>query len=84
MCPGFMAILWQDEETGIYNVMGEFASFFVDAYSRHDTEPIVGRCEYNEPNFLVILQLGCLVIPLRHRFMRYIAGVEITVGIKAR
>jgi len=64
--------------------MGEFATFIVDAYSRQDAESIVGRCEYNEPNFLVILQLGCLVIPLRHRLMRYIAGVKITIGIKAR
>jgi len=33
--------LWQGEEAGIFDDMGEFATFIVDAYSRQDTEPVV-------------------------------------------
>jgi hypothetical protein len=33
--------LWEGEEAGIYNDLGEFATFVVDAYERQDTEPIV-------------------------------------------
>jgi hypothetical protein len=32
---------WQGEEAGIYNDLGEFATFIVDAYPRQETETIV-------------------------------------------
>jgi hypothetical protein len=46
-CPGFKSTwekhreLWQGEEAGIYNDLGEFASFIVDAYARHEIAPII-------------------------------------------
>jgi hypothetical protein len=45
-CPGFKSAwekhreLWQGEEAGIYNDLGEFASFIVDAYARQEVSPI--------------------------------------------
>jgi hypothetical protein len=45
-CPGFKSTwdkhreLWQGEEAGIYNDLGEFASFIVDAYARQEIVPI--------------------------------------------
>jgi hypothetical protein len=47
-CPGFESAwekhrkLWQEEEAGIYNDLGEFASFIVDAYARQEIAPIAG------------------------------------------
>jgi hypothetical protein len=46
-CPSFTPTwekhqaFWQGEEAGIYNDLGEFATFIVDAYARQETEPIV-------------------------------------------
>lgn len=46
-CPSFQPVwekhqeLWQGEEAGIYNDLGQLATFIVDAYARQDTEPIV-------------------------------------------
>ena len=45
-CPAFIPTwekhqaFWQGEETGIYNDLGEFATFIVDAYSWEETETI--------------------------------------------
>jgi hypothetical protein len=53
-CPGFQPIwekhqeLWQGEEAGIYNDLGEFATFIVDACARQDTEPVVAAFELIE------------------------------------
>src|SRR5579872_6239070 len=46
-CPSFAPLwdkhraLWKDEEAGIYNDLGEFATFIVDCYAEQDTKPIV-------------------------------------------
>jgi alpha-glucuronidase len=46
-CPGFTPIwekhqaFWEGKEAGIYNDLGEFATFIVDAYARQEIEPIV-------------------------------------------
>lgn len=46
-CPGFQPIwekhreLWEGEEAGIYNDLGEFAAYIVDAYASQDIETIV-------------------------------------------
>jgi len=45
-CPGFVPMwekhraLWQGQEAGIYNDLGEFANFIVDCYTRQEIEPI--------------------------------------------
>jgi hypothetical protein len=47
-CPSFTPTweehqtFWQGEEAGIYNDLGEFATYIVDAYARKEIEPIVG------------------------------------------
>jgi hypothetical protein len=53
-CPGFQQTwekhqeLWRGEEAGIYNDLSEFATFFVDAYGRQDTESIVAAFDLIE------------------------------------
>ena len=45
-CPSFEPVwekhraLWKGDEAGIYNDIGEFATFIVDCYAKHDTDPI--------------------------------------------
>jgi hypothetical protein len=45
-CPGVKTAwekhqeLWQSEEDGIFNDLGEFGTFIVDAYARQDLEPV--------------------------------------------
>jgi hypothetical protein len=45
-CPSFKTAwekhqeFWQGEEAGIFNDMGEFGNFIVDAYARQDLEPV--------------------------------------------
>jgi hypothetical protein len=45
-CPAFLPTLekhqafWQGKEVGIYNDLGDFATFIVDAYSRQETEMV--------------------------------------------
>lgn len=46
-CPAFIPTwekhqaFWQGEEAGIYNDLGEFATFIVDTYPQQETETIV-------------------------------------------
>jgi hypothetical protein len=46
-CPGFAPtwekhrLLWEGEESGIYNDLAEFATFIVNCYEQRATEPVV-------------------------------------------
>jgi hypothetical protein len=53
-CPGFLPTwkkhkaLWQGQEAGIFNDLGEFATYIVDSYEAHDIGPVVAAFEIAE------------------------------------